>query len=681
MCSSDLFDQCAISDDPRLPKMRALVHLPTINVNVVDARLLQLLRLVTTLPLPKPGGSGAADSARPAPELPPQPAVALTDVNFDAIVPAAGEQQETAEDPEVVVQFTDFALQLDIDRLHLGFWSLVADAGASAETRNRIRPIVDLNVNRFSTAFKQRTYGMTADVSLLSISATYPSAVSRPAEAGKPPEPVYLLRTPESIIESGLPPVPFVSVHFFAQAANCPPQLAQLERTKINIDVASLELTLHQESLQVLMGLVDTIGRQMAAQARRQRPSAPVASRSVIRISTERDAEGHTRVKVQTLTVPAFNPDEVLTHLVVSLAGVTVRLVSDAKRIAELKLATLTLGFEDRHQATSIVVELEALSVHNLDTASSIYGDILRLDEYAKLVHAQVLLHKDPPGFPPRADTLPQTEVTFVMGSPTVTVVGSFLGNILGFVSALTTPAAKRVAIEGAKAAGGKAMETAGAAARHANDARIKLDISLDAPHIIIPKDDNSSEALLAHFGKLKLNNALNIVNTGGAGQKDAVVDEMSIGLSGVKASRVLLDTEGKKVVSESYLLSPVELKVDLARNLSSGWYQELPKIKIGGELDPATVSASNDDVAFAITCLMNLANGLASGQPPPIPMPAPIPDPPPPAVKIGDVVAVAGGSADQAAAVSSSRMATLGSKSYKIGHALHRIQYNLEIL
>lgn len=47
-----LFSKCVITDDPRLPLNKIAGTLPSINVNVTDARLMLLLNLVLSIPLP-----------------------------------------------------------------------------------------------------------------------------------------------------------------------------------------------------------------------------------------------------------------------------------------------------------------------------------------------------------------------------------------------------------------------------------------------------------------------------------------------------------------------------------------------------------------------------------------------------------------------------------------------------
>lgn len=47
------FHKCLVTDDPLLPKLRLLGRLPSVSVNITDARLLQALSIAQSIPLPE----------------------------------------------------------------------------------------------------------------------------------------------------------------------------------------------------------------------------------------------------------------------------------------------------------------------------------------------------------------------------------------------------------------------------------------------------------------------------------------------------------------------------------------------------------------------------------------------------------------------------------------------------
>lgn len=54
-------NKCLVTDDPRLPQVKIAGQLPSITLNLSDDRLLNILALVSSIPLP------TGDSTEPAP--------------------------------------------------------------------------------------------------------------------------------------------------------------------------------------------------------------------------------------------------------------------------------------------------------------------------------------------------------------------------------------------------------------------------------------------------------------------------------------------------------------------------------------------------------------------------------------------------------------------------------------
>ena len=46
-------DQCIVQDDPTLPKFKVAANLPLLDLHITERRLLELLKLLVTLPFPK----------------------------------------------------------------------------------------------------------------------------------------------------------------------------------------------------------------------------------------------------------------------------------------------------------------------------------------------------------------------------------------------------------------------------------------------------------------------------------------------------------------------------------------------------------------------------------------------------------------------------------------------------
>lgn len=69
---------------------------------------------------------------------------------------------------------------------------------------------------------------------------------------------------------------------------------------------------------------------------------------------------------------------------------------------------------------------------------------------------------------------------------------------------------------------------------QHKNGTRIKLDVSIEAPEIVVPLKSSSDDVILADLGKLKLSNSFYVVPS----EKTAIAEAYDIKLSNLQVSR-----------------------------------------------------------------------------------------------------------------------------------------------
>jgi len=56
---------------------------------------------------------------------------------------------------------------------------------------------------------------------------------------------------------------------------------------------------------------------------------------------------------------------------------------------------------------------------------------------------------------------------------------------------------------------------------------------------------------------------------------------------------RAKLDNDAREVISESLILHPITFGLLMLRNLSAGWYKEIPDIDLSGRLQSINVSTA----------------------------------------------------------------------------------------
>jgi vacuolar protein sorting-associated protein 13A/C len=204
--------------------------------------------------------------------------------------------------------------------------------------------------------------------------------------------------------------------------------------------------------------------------------------------------------------------------------------------------------------------------------------------------------------------------------------------SLQGFTDALLSEAAKKQIADASNAAAEKTVEAAQEVGKKAP--RIKLDINLKAPVIIVPQKSTSDNALVVDLGHLSVKNKFTIpaqkkTNDG----MPAVLDHMVVQLQELKLSRFDIECCGgmsyflchlccyhralmasTDMKAECIMLEPMSIKVEVIRNLSTGWYHGHPDVEVGGQLESFSVCLSQGD----FKTIMSLLNeNLQEGQPP----------------------------------------------------------------
>lgn len=127
-------------------------------------------------------------------------------------------------------------------------------------------------------------------------------------------------------------------------------------------------------------------------------------------------------------------------------------------------------------------------------------------------------------------------KINVTMGCAKIIFMNWFVTSVLNFLDHFQT-AQERIK-EASKAAAEAAKQNVVAAYEQAT--RIKMNIKIKAPIILVPVHSQSLEAIVIDLGNLKITNLINNLNVKGD-HGPAVIDEMKIELSDVKLSKVVL--------------------------------------------------------------------------------------------------------------------------------------------
>lgn len=116
---------------------------------------------------------------------------------------------------------------------------------------------------------------------------------------------------------------------------------------------------------------------------------------------------------------------------------------------------------------------------------------------------------------------------------------------------------------------------------------KVHLDITFNAPTILIPTNSNSDQALFIDLGQLTMKTTFE------DDPKRFLVEHQNIRLENIRASRVQLDA-GNAILGEASLLECTDLKTDIQRLLYPDRVREEAALAIKVDWESVHVSGEN---------------------------------------------------------------------------------------
>ena len=182
-------------------------------------------------------------------------------------------------------------------------------------------------------------------------------------------------------------------------------------------------------------------------------------------------------------------------------------------------------------------------------------------------------------------------------GTPRVVYIHRWVDSALQFLSHFQA-AQQKLKDVGSSAARGTADL---ANIVHEKAFRIKLDLEISAPFVVIPQNSHSTHVLYANLGHLNVKNMFQKIDVE---SQLAVLDSMNVKLDDVKVTRALIDDKGY-VAAECHLLEPSVMSIDVIRNLTPKLYKEQSGIEINGKITNLTTSVGQADIQLVYEILL----------------------------------------------------------------------------
>ncbi|XP_066252738.1 intermembrane lipid transfer protein Vps13 isoform X1 [Euwallacea similis] len=572
------YAKCLISDDPRLPQQKITCELPTIDVSISDARLMLLVALLTSIPLPETNEPPVEPLKKNKISASTNSLLKWQEKLSTAKIPLRQEQQELTQFQlmEVTVQLSEISVVIN-----------------QQETlTSAIQELATFKVTTLSAELLQRTSDLTVNLLLGNVRLTQT----------RQDKVIDIISTPTVADDQCL-----FKVTFTQADPKCPDfhTVYHSCETSLGVDFSVLNFVLHQEGLLSLIAFAQsvmvTINDITATKyikdvkvSRGVKIMDRLPSISELSDSLKIDKKPSQAKKKQGTVV-----ESIKFKITAQIKEVTLKIATDALDITSFSIRGMDADVSVKATYTQIVTKLHDLVIIDLNPATK-HNLILTTEDENALAARVVLNNLE------GESQEPDIDVDLKMGGSKILFVNWFVVNLLNFLNQFQT--AQQAIMEASLSAAQKAKENAKEMYQKAT--KIALNIRLRAPKLFVPVSSQSMDALLLDLGVISIKNKFLVLDVKNEEGFSAVVDDMKVTLTNLKQSKVKVDPR-ENILDEWSMLKPIDFEIRIKRNLSAGWYKAIPDVDISGRINLIDLHISQADYYMIMSVLSgNLQEG-----------------------------------------------------------------------
>ncbi|CAJ1049975.1 vacuolar protein sorting-associated protein 13C isoform X3 [Xyrichtys novacula] len=362
----------------------------------------------------------------------------------------------------------------------------------------------------------------------------------------------------------------------------------------INVTFTSLDLMLHTEALLSTMNFLSAVLSSVSVSS----PEKEIKSKTEDKTVSAKSAAPVSPADSEVIDLKAM----------INLGAFNVLVCDQSCSMADIKIqginGSLLMQGSQTHISASLrdflVLNIDPNSIH--DKAISIVGD-----EVFSFTMSLTPKATEGEGYADTSKTDGRLKLN--VGCIQVVYLHKFIMSLLNFSNNFQT------AKKAVSAATAQAAEKAASSVRDfaQKTFRLSMDIKLKAPLIVIPQSSTSQNALVMDLGLITVANSFSLQHVKGC-PLPAVIDNMEVQLTHLKLSRTCMDPASGRPSIE--LLEPVNLHLNIKRNLAASWYKKMVAVEIVGDLKPMKVALSQDDLKVLLKILKENLGEASSLEP-----------------------------------------------------------------
>ncbi|WKX92088.1 hypothetical protein Q1695_010264 [Nippostrongylus brasiliensis] len=611
--------KCAI-DDLRLPRMRLIGALPDIVVGVSDVRLLELTKLMLSIPTPEPDPQPVQEVKIVGEANLKARAKMKTIMETQEIETKDEKKGDSATEGAEKSKTSEQQVQVELD-LHLNQIGLIV--------LRDDKVLCDVSILNMGCKLQMRTFDMVVNAELGAI------RISMPMFKSLDPKREHLF-----IIDNDLEKGSLMTLKFVQANPESPFFATEYHSTEQAIDFKFRKLTvaLHQEGLMELKQFGEKLQREMNALQKgadqKVEQAIELGARKLSRqlsesvesvAAAQRQAQAQKTVaggRKRRQRSPSPAAEELDTSRIVkmrldaTIGSLAVTIGTEAALDSLIAIENIQSCVKMTAKVMEVTATLKTVKMEDM-TEKALYRKLLsvtgdkdmlkfemvqyqRTDAQKKKMHASDV---------DMAVKVRLAEMRFVF-------LNLWLCRLMSWMAPFQEEAARAAAAAQA-AASEKAQEAAEnvKALLAESPPRIQLDVELEAPVIVVPQLSISRNAVVLVLGKIVVRNHF----SGDRQNAKVILDRMEVNLMDMKFGIGLLSEDAAMVETSCDILQPLSFNITVHRNLTFSTCKDVPEITVDAQIPSLAVNMSEQDYSTIMQTLSgNLAEGNVDTDPPP---------------------------------------------------------------
>lgn len=523
---------CVIDDDPRLPKTRVFGEIPSIHLCVTEERVLQAIELGTSIPLP--------ESDDKLSQIPLKESVLVSSSRslMKFLDPEKKKKKKKSNTPQAseladeIIQFTDLEANFVLKEFSVLLYKprnidlspsdefvtpteeFTSDSLSMSTVKQTFSDSIDgfekeklisFSVLQLEMSAVQRTYDMKVELKLGAIQ------LDQHRRKNGIEENISVINTPR------FGDTEYLFVLKYMNAKKISPEFTTKYNSTeqlIEFNFATLILVLHQQAITELLQIATSFQQKMERLSKTNENRDRVATiytdeRSLTNLVKEKlpaineeESEEQNLIKETKSAQKARSRrhivDSIKIRVIAKLEKVAVELQNEKRSLAFLEIQNLQAGVIMKSSYTEISVKLEDINVRDMNP-ETIHSTILSVVG-GNAITCQIVLYNLDETCDYNSDDM---KIDVQMGCVKIVFLNWFVQSVLSFLDNFQE-AQKAIAEASAAAADAAKQNMVDA---YSKATRMKLNIRIKAPVIIVPVDSQSLNAICLDLGFLSITN------------------------------------------------------------------------------------------------------------------------------------------------------------------------------